>query len=740
MKFKLVFIFISVFIINVNGYIDLVYNRTNVFDPKIYEDILDREECFKQIRYIATRNAFLGVQFLDAGFRIPRSIQKGNLFDLGSYYECLGIHNDVQNTSMSIEGKFCMTKIPLQQDTDVNATSLRVRPEFSELSWLVSWFNSQLLNVDSTTYEDLISHIRVKSQIQKLVGITPDNMQRNDQTAITELSIQMAVCIPKPCSLQNALDAILDLRPTDLQIEEAYCRIPNDRPWIAADYVALGIFTFLGILMVLSTAYDIRHQIFLKKDPKTANKIYQSFSVYTNTLRLVTYKPVAGALECLDGIRAFAMIWVIIGHTYVNQLTAATLHNPLDIKTFIESFWSLWITAGPITVDTFFALSGLLLIYSTAGKMTGLKLVKNLHLFYLNRYLRLFPVLAACVLLQASLFHRASDGPVWDEVGRQTHHCRKYWWSTLLFMQNYYNPGYMCLPHSWYLAIDFQLFLISPLILFWVVSGKKKTAWITIISALLASLVGTTIYNFIMGFKGGPVTLSPVKEGQPDYFSYYYVNTLPRSPPFFVGMIFGYILHLCRGKKVVMSKVQVILLWFIAIILSSAALCTNYLVLQEDWDNQTVDDLINSYMRPIWALSICWIIFACTHGYGGPINWILSHPMWKILGRLSYAMYLFHYPIIILINASSISPMYFSNEFSIRRFMTDFTISVLAAYFVTLFVDAPSSVLIKHFIGGGGGKRRPEPVKPLNSTNGPTSSSKGNVEAPEEEVVNKTSL
>ncbi|XP_052756151.1 O-acyltransferase like protein-like [Galleria mellonella] len=726
MEYKLFFLINSVFIITVNAQMDMIYDRDNVFDSKLYEEVLDREECLKQIRYIVTNDPLLWARFLDAGLRMPRSLQKGNLNDLGSYYECLGINKNVQD--MNIEGKYCMAKIPVNQL--LNLSSLPIRSEFLEVP--LPEFNPVIFNIDNSTYNDLIKQMSIKKQLQKLVGTTLENndISRDKAPSLgVEFSIQLAVCLPKPCSLQNALNTILDLQPSDLMIEEEYCRIPNDKQWVAADYVALVIFILLSILVILSTVYDIRHQILLKKDPKSVNKLYQSFSVYTNTLRLVTYKPVPGALECLDGIRAFAMMWVIIGHTFVNYLVSAPLYNPLDAVDFIQSFWSLWIMSAPITVDTFFMLSGLLLVYSTAGKMTGLKLMQNLHLFYLNRYLRLFPVLAACILLQASLFHRVSDGPAWETVAAQTDQCRKYWWSTLLYIQNYYKSSNMCLPHTWYLAIDFQLFLISPLILFWVVSGKKQTAWITLTTALLVSLVGSSIYNFIIGFGTGNFTLNQ-REDQPDYFTYYYVNTLTRASPFFVGMIFGYILHIYRGKVIIISKVQIAVLWLLAIILSSGVIYSYYPVVQQEWDNQTVDNVLNSYMRPIWALSVCWMIFACAHGYGGPINWLLSHPMWKILGRLSYAMYIFHFPLMIIVNGTSIAPLYFTTEFAIQKFMTDFVIAVLAAYLITLYVDAPCSVLIKHFLGGN---KRPAPIKPLDDiANSSAKNINDNVESPKD--------
>ena len=80
--------------------------------------------------------------------------------------------------------------------------------------------------------------------------------------------------------------------------------------------------------------------------------------------------------------------------------------------------------------------------------------------------------------------------------------------------------------------------------------------------------------------------------------------------------------------------------------------------------------------RSAWALVIGWLIFACTHGYGGAINWF-SHIIWWLtkitlydligfvqrflswkffmpLSRLSYAAYLIH-------------PIYIKVFFSIQR-------------------------------------------------------------------------
>ena len=70
--------------------------------------------------------------------------------------------------------------------------------------------------------------------------------------------------------------------------------------------------------------------------------------------------------------------------------------------------------------------------------------------------------------------------------------------------------------------------------------------------------------------------------------------------------------------------------------------------------------LFEGLSRVMWATSLCYIIFACAHGYGGPINRFLAHPFWKPISNLSYSIYLLHIPVILLTMATTKSPLYFS--------------------------------------------------------------------------------
>ncbi|KAI8426824.1 hypothetical protein MSG28_014506 [Choristoneura fumiferana] len=270
-------------------------------------------------------------------------------------------------------------------------------------------------------------------------------------------------------------------------------------------------------------------------DPEQANEIYRTCSLYSNTRRLLTFdKP--RALDCLDGIRSLSTLMIVVYHNFVVHFEVLKyVVNDLERIEWKYKAQGLWINSADLAVDSFFAMSGLLLVYTSFSKMTQSSLLRSLPWFYLNRFLRLFPLLAAAVLLQASLL-RVADGPDNRFMVELVGYCRRYWWSALLFVQNFVNvleisfpatltvssvhrigclptflrpalkhpsnppvvppTAYMdcpfplsasCVPPSWYLSADMQLHVVSPLVLFWVL-GSRRAAWAALAAALLASL------------------------------------------------------------------------------------------------------------------------------------------------------------------------------------------------------------------------------------------------------------
>lgn len=43
--------------------------------------------------------------------------------------------------------------------------------------------------------------------------------------------------------------------------------------------------------------------------------------------------------------------------------------------------------------------------------------------------------------------------------------CKRFWWRNLLLIHNFYSVDEMCMTWSWYVAADFQLFVLSSILL-----------------------------------------------------------------------------------------------------------------------------------------------------------------------------------------------------------------------------------------------------------------------------------
>lgn len=88
--------------------------------------------------------------------------------------------------------------------------------------------------------------------------------------------------------------------------------------------------------------------------------------------------------------------------------------------------------------------------------------------------------------------------------------------------------------------------------------------------------------------------------------------------------------------------------------------------------------------RVLWSFFLCLVIYACVKGYGGPVNWFLSLPMWQPLARLTYAIYLVHMPIMLMTAASTHRPLIFSGQSIVSHFFFSVNSSKIAIQYKKL--------------------------------------------------------
>lgn len=98
------------------------------------------------------------------------------------------------------------------------------------------------------------------------------------------------------------------------------------------------------------------------------------------------------------------------------------------------------IAAGSVSVDTFFLISGLLVSVGVLRELDSRRTF-NYPLYILHRYLRLTPAFGVLIILFVTGIKYFGSGPLWTSfLNMSVLPCQKYWWTALLYIQNYYNP------------------------------------------------------------------------------------------------------------------------------------------------------------------------------------------------------------------------------------------------------------------------------------------------------------
>ncbi|KAH8241178.1 hypothetical protein KR032_001437, partial [Drosophila birchii] len=570
------------------------------------------------------------LKMIDAWGSIPSGILTGNMYDLGNYDECLNINKDISE-GITIRGKYCFLKA------------------------------------------------------------SPGALLGGEGGALGAISLRTATCFPASCSaahmnlfvsqlLQRVLN--LDIPSTAMSISDGSCQTSESEPWDGLTIFTVVLLSLMGGIVAVFTVYDY----FFCKNQNQLPALVKAFSARANSralFRIVDYSSNPNVISCLNGIRCLSLFWVVYSHEYTTRLFSANI-NLFHVVPWVELPYTSFILHGFYSVDSFFFLGGMLVALIALRTMDKTKGKLNVPLMYLHRLIRIVPILAVAILVYTKLMTVVADGPLLQNYSQKTA-CETGWYWTLLFVNNYTNAK--CLGHTWYLSVDMQLFIISPILLIALYKwGKKTAAGIIVLIVLLSGCLFATmmVNDYSMMLKNFSV----------DAMQKLYFATHTHATPWLIGFLFGYFLHLNKGKKFQLSWVSVWSGW----ILCLAMIFTSIFALYPDakWSTSTsilAESFYYTLTRVGWPLALCWVVFACMQGYGGLANSFLSSPLWQPLSRLSYSIYMWHMFIQEINAKSARTNSYFSDYQVMLQFWSDIGISMLVAFFLYLIIEAPIGAL-----------------------------------------------
>jgi peptidoglycan/LPS O-acetylase OafA/YrhL len=416
-------------------------------------------------------------------------------------------------------------------------------------------------------------------------------------------------------------------------------------------------------------------------------RVGQCFSVISN-LQSLCSRPTIGSIDCLDGLRVLSLAMIVLGQTALAMYRSTIIVNPHEVLTYTKLVRWQFVVNSYCAVDTFFVISGLLVVYIGLNRRHNSKC--QLVTFYVHRILRLTPAISVVLLFWLNIVPYISNGPLWFKLQQEViENEQRYWWSTFLYVQNFYPTSLAnsCMSWLWYIAVDFQLYCFSPVVLLLMYRNKSAVA---ILLPLVASIALTAVligsYNLDVNLSA---SLISQKLTRPSYESLVYVKPYCRLSAYIVGAWLGFRLHVNKGRQIRLSKWFVAAGWFVCLSLGVVTIYATYPSFIGHELNIAGNVIYGAVRHVVWAAAISWLIFCCVHGYAGPVGYVLSWRGWIPLGRLTFGAFVCHGVWLAVYFHSQQTSIVMSGLTLLSVYMSTMVIIYLSSLLLTLLVELP---------------------------------------------------
>ena len=549
------------------------------------------------------------------------------------------------------------------------------------------------------------------------------------------LSGHLGICVPPSCT-GPALEALLEqgvLTPLEklfgrvLDAPKIDCKSPN-RELDGAAIACIVLLVILASLCVAGTVVDLlfrarkeryaellgnssdgleapllgggaalslNSQSAMPREPVMSfgERLLHSFSVPHNLVRLSAERP--SNLTALNGLRVFCIIWIILGHTNIYQNNVG-IKNPGYLLNVVVKRPSFQLVVGAdMGVDAFFFLSGFLVAYMAVDELANKGRI-NWGLYYFHRIWRLTPSYAFVLFIYVALSPYMGSGPMWNTYQATlgftnttpSNACSKYWWTNLLYINNLYPADFedQCFKWGWYLAIDTQLYAISPIFLF-AYHKSRRIGWALVV---FAAFLGTAIRCILI--EVNHLTLSGAAAAHE--LNELYGKPWSRMAPYMIGMAVAFRVLEIRNKDGHMNRSFSKLHDFVGKPLAWATMIAcvfgKYQFFKHGLNWGGAEEFFYlGFVRTSFALGLGYILFFSFFRKGGIVRAILGAAPLTTFARLTYNTYLVHPAMISVVYFSQSDFPIYSNLTTAQFFFSNVIMAFGLATLVFLMVEKP---------------------------------------------------
>lgn len=302
----------------------------------------------------------------------------------------------------------------------------------------------------------------------------------------------------------------------------------------------------------------------------------------------------------LDGLRGMAILMVVCYHYFPGSILC-------------NFGWS--------GVDLFFVLSGFLI---TGRLLPYLSDKKILQKFYRNRFLRIVPLYFCFLILFFLCWFLLTS----KETLHSFRFYNEHWWQFFLFIQNWvfiFNFPLQAthLNHLWSIAIEEQFYLIFPLFILLIRNQKRL---VTIGFALLFVILLTRCIYFNWFLANN--------ENDKIYW-----NTFLRMD----SLLMGFILYVLFQKKNILLKIHraiKYLSWATIILLAGGIVFYKTAKIENPF--------LTTFGFTLIAIMYGYLLYVTLLKRNIFLNALTLNGFLRYTGKISYGMYIIHWPLLLL--------------------------------------------------------------------------------------------
>eukprot|EP00347_Sterkiella_histriomuscorum_P020301 403338330 len=448
------------------------------------------------------------------------------------------------------------------------------------------------------------------------------------------------------------------------------------------------------------------------QDVTTMEKVIKCFSMQNSLKILFSSRSNLQhrEFEVLNGIRVLALNSIILGNTFF-YILKGPLQNMNEIQEFLTEFLFSFVLAADFVVDIFFWMTAFIVSYfmlvrlrdnlgNFGGLLATLKLI-------IDRAMRLLPAyIFALFFFWKFLVLFGGDGPMFFMYQTMTD-CGRHWIFHFMFLNNIipWNRDDNCMPWTWYIANDFQFYLLLPLLTSFYFN-RRKTFYYTISGAFAVCKLIQMIVILVNDLSASYFTYND------EYWTEYYVKPYTRLPVFLIGVMMGCSYYsfryedpksqfLARLFKVLQtSRIKAIICTVIGSIIGLLMIIIMQVINNAPNNGSLAANLFYLLLsRPLFILGFS--TFAMPLILGNPsfktLKNFLSHSFWIPFSRLTYGAFLTHGIFMQFREYNSERGQWACAYDAILFFIAYVSFSYLFAFLMALVVELPIASIYKEF-------------------------------------------